>query len=147
MKETILDNSSNVIHATQELNVYPSMLTRVKAMVIDYLVILILIVITSSIIGSSENFPVWVKIVLFIAILSYEPILTSLGVTLGQLLMGIRVRNIKNTSKNINLFFSFVRTVVKGLLGFISFVMISFTNNKRAIHDMAAMSIMVYRTK
>jgi len=143
MTETILDNPEVSNKNLQIPNPYPSILTRVKSMVIDWVFMLLLLVITSNIIGSSENFPVWIKVVLFLLIMTYEPILTSLGATLGQFIMGIRVRNIHNTNKKINLFFAFLRFYVKALLGWLSFIAISFTGKRRAIHDMAGMSVVV----
>lgn len=144
MTEIVLDNPEVSSDKSGNLIEYPPIFTRVKATVIDNLVVLLLIVFTSSIIGTYETFPVWIKIAIFVAIISYEPVLASVGATLGQLIMGIRVRDIYNNNRRINLGLSFIRFVVKGLLGWLSFLAISFTGKKRAIHDMAGMSIMVY---
>src|SRR5687767_12399202 len=98
MKEIILDSNDNSISETKNASavIYPSLLTRVKASTIDLVFVLIIFLITSNILGSMDHPPVWLKVVIFfIMVVVYEPLLTTLGCTVGQLLMGIRVRDIE----------------------------------------------------
>ena len=72
----------------------------------------------------------------------YEPFCTSKLYTIGQLLVGMRVRSFSDRQK-ISLPAAYVRFVVKFLLGFISFFYIGATENRRTIHDLAAGSIVI----
>jgi len=73
----------------------------------------------------------------------YEPVCTTFGFTIGNLIKGIRVRDISNTSKRLNIFQALLRYFVKVLLGWVSFITIHFNPERRAIHDLAAGSVMV----
>ena len=82
--------------------------------------------------------------VLFIAIWGvYEPIAMVFGSTLGNYLMKIRVREHGNTTKRINILQSYIRFVIKILLGWLSFITISANKERRAIHDLVSGSIMI----
>jgi hypothetical protein len=78
----------------------------------------------------------------------YEPICTYINRTVGQAIMGIRVRNYNTLSetgvyKNISFPLSLFRFTVKTLLGWVSFVTIHSDPDNRAIHDKIANSVMV----
>jgi uncharacterized RDD family membrane protein YckC len=73
----------------------------------------------------------------------YEPVLTSRLCTIGQRLTGLRVRRYGNPGERIGVLAAYVRFAVKILLGAISFLTLGFTKEKRAIHDLAAGSIML----
>jgi uncharacterized RDD family membrane protein YckC len=122
----------------------PMLVTRYISMLIDVMTIILLAFGFSRIFEMFENTPDAVRGITFVfVVILYEPILVSTGATLGQLLMNIRVRNIKNPENKISLPAAFLRTIVKWLLGWISFITISFNQNKRALHDMAGGSIMI----
>ena len=72
----------------------------------------------------------------------YEPIFTSRFCTLGQKIMGIRVREIFSLQK-ISIPKAYLRIVIKIFLGFISFFSIPFSSERRAIHDFVAGTIVV----
>ena len=57
--------------------------------------------------------------------------------------MGIRVRHVGDPSKRINVFQSYIRFIVKGLLGWLSFITIHLNSEHRAIHDFAGSSVMI----
>lgn len=97
----------------------------------------------SQLAGQFENFPPTIRVILFILILFYEPICTSMGGTLGNYLMKIRIRQYDNKNRKINLFQAIIRYIVKIMLGWLSFVTIHFNQEKRAIHDMVASSVMI----
>jgi uncharacterized RDD family membrane protein YckC len=83
------------------------------------------------------RFGIWLVVFLL-----YEPFCTSKLCTLGQKLMGIRVRTV-STLERISLIQAYVRIVVKVFLGLISFFSIMFSKRKRAIHDFASGTIVV----
>lgn len=66
-----------------------------------------------------------------------------MGSTLGNYLMKIKVRDNLNTIKRINLLQSYIRFVLKFLLGWVSFLTIHGNKQRRAIHDFAAGSVMI----
>ncbi len=75
--------------------------------------------------------------------LTYEPVLTTRSGTIGQRVMGIRVRDGHDPFKKISLLSSYIRFIVKVLLGLVSFITIHRNEQKRALHDLAAVSVMV----
>ena len=75
--------------------------------------------------------------------LVYEPMMTTYGATVGQYVIGIRVRNSRNPSKRMNIFQAYIRIIVKLMLGWLSFVTIHFNAQHRAIQDLAGSSVMI----
>ncbi|HYC28596.1 MAG TPA: RDD family protein, partial [Chitinophagaceae bacterium] len=63
--------------------------------------------------------------------------------TIGNLIKGIRVRRVNDVQRPINIFQAFIRYITKTLLGWLSFITIHSNRDKRAIHDLAAGSVMV----
>jgi len=57
------------------------------------------------------------------------------------------VRKHSDPGKKINLIQSYLRFIVKFLLGWISFITISFNEEKRAIHDFAGGTIMLDKSR
>ncbi len=122
---------------------YPSLVRRYQAVLIDTLFMLVLFIICAEILKGFEGEMIEVKIALVVLILSYVPIFTAFSSTLGQKLMGVRVRKISNPTQRINILQAVVRIIVKTLLGWLSFLSINFNSEHRAIHDFAASSIVV----
>jgi hypothetical protein len=54
-----------------------------------------------------------------------------------------RVKDHEDRERRIGIFPSFIRYILKTLLGWISFLTISSNSEKRAIHDIASGSVMV----
>jgi uncharacterized RDD family membrane protein YckC len=75
--------------------------------------------------------------------LVYEPLLITYSATLGQYIIGIRVRSSRNPKKRINLLQAYIRIIVKFFLGWISFANINFNPKHRAIHDPAGSSVVI----
>ncbi len=73
----------------------------------------------------------------------YEPLCTSRFCTLGQKIMRVRVRRYPSLER-ISLLMAYTRILVKALLGIFSFFSLPFSQKRRAIHDMAARSIVVF---
>jgi uncharacterized RDD family membrane protein YckC len=72
----------------------------------------------------------------------YEPIFTSRFCTLGQKITGIRVRT-NGSYEKISIPAAYLRTVIKIFLGLISLLSITFTRDRRAVHDFASGSVVI----
>jgi uncharacterized RDD family membrane protein YckC len=127
-----------------KIYVLPTIKARYISMLID---ILIIILISSAISSAFEiigSVPGFVKGILFVVVvLLYEPILITSGSTIGQLFMNLRVRDFKHPDQKLSFHLAILRTIVKILLGWLSFVTVTFNVNRRAIHDFASGSIML----
>jgi uncharacterized RDD family membrane protein YckC len=77
-------------------------------------------------------------------ILLYEPLFTSRLCTLGQALMGFRVKDFRS-KKRISVGMAYFRTLVKYSLGAVSVLTIPARADRRAIHDLAVDSIVLER--
>ena len=131
---------------------YAGLAKRIQSIFIDSLLMLIMMFFVAwaldSIYGSStmvdEDDEAWIKAVLFICIWGvYEPVSMVIGCTVGNYLMKIRVRRFANAEKKINIFQAYIRFIIKFLLGWLSFLTIGFNKEKRAIHDLAAGTIVI----
>jgi uncharacterized RDD family membrane protein YckC len=63
--------------------------------------------------------------------------------TAGQYITGIRVRQLSDPSRRINVAAAYARYLVKLPLGFISFLTMGFNQRRRAIHDFVARSVVI----
>src|SRR5678815_2062789 len=127
---------------------YPSLAKRIQSIFIDSLLIIVLMFLSAWILDKmnpeQNEGDEWIRIVLFIALWGvYEPLSMTLGCTLGNYLMKIRVRKHNNAGKKINLLQAYARFIIKFFLGWLSFITISFNPERRAIHDFASGSIVV----
>ena len=122
---------------------YPTLLRRYFSTVIDGLLVLFIIILSSYLLdnGNDISTSIRVGLILFMFFV-YEPVFTSFFCTLGQKITKIRVRK-TNHLEHINLFQAYVRIIVKIILGIISFFTIPYSKNKRAIHDMAVGSLVI----
>ena len=124
---------------------YPSMLDRIKSTTIDTIILIVCMILFTDILGNFENVPNFVRVLLFISLLMYEPICTTFGATIGNDKMKIRVRQNSDSTKRINIFQAIVRFIIKFLFGWISFITMLVSNKKRAIHDFVSGSVMIYK--
>jgi len=123
---------------------YPLLTDRMQSTFIDTIFLVVLMFIASVIIERFHNVPDWVRIVIFFGIWGiYEPLCTSLGFTLGNYIKGLRVRRLSDTSKHINFLQAFGRYILKLALGWISFLTIHSNEERQAIHDMFAGSVVI----
>jgi len=121
---------------------YPSLSDRIQSSFIDAIFIVIMMLLFARFLP--DDAPGWVRALLFFGLWAvYEPLCTSLGGTIGNLVKGIRVRDFSDPSKRINIFFAFFRYVIKVGLSWISFITINFNPEKRAIHDFVGGSVMI----
>lgn len=122
---------------------YPTLVKRVQSIFVDGIFILLVMFGLSAIIDKSGDAPGWVRGVLFFGLwFVYEPLSITLGCTLGQYLLGLRVRRVGHESQKINIFQSYIRFALKFFLGWISFLTIHSNPQRRAIHDLASNSVM-----
>lgn len=130
-----------------EMQNYPGVSTRVKAVVTDSIILVTFIVGATYLFESFENVPDFVRIVAFIFIfLLYDPLLTStLGGTIGHMIFGIRVKREINHDKNILFPLAIIRYLVKVLLGWISLLTVSGNKKGKAIHDIIVKSVVIYK--
>lgn len=122
---------------------YPRLIRRVKAMLIDGMLILFTLVLIMILVGERASRPTVMITSTILLVLFYEPVLTSYAQTIGQRLMKIKVIAFDQPNKRIHIGKAYVRWIAKGLLGWLSFITINFDKDRRAIHDLASDSIMV----
>ena len=128
---------------------YPLLLKRIQALLIDFLLILISIVLITQIIKILNGVPDGVRMGAFLAIFFlYDPLMTSkFGGTLGHMAIGIRVRKESTEEGNISFLAAFSRFAVKSLMGWISLLTVTGNPRKRAIHDILSGSVVMYKKK
>jgi len=120
---------------------YPSLLRRYIASLIDGATIFVVFVIymrSPLRLAQSQAPNYWPLLLLTL----YEPLLTRYLCTPGQLLMRIRVRTEPDIER-VPVLRTFIRLAVKYFLGIISFVFMPAHPQKRALHDLAAGTIVV----
>jgi uncharacterized RDD family membrane protein YckC len=126
---------------------YPYLLTRIKAALIDGLILFGILAAFMILTTSPENRPTsFIAYIVFT--LLYEPImLSAFAGTIGHMIMDIRVKNHQNTSKNIKFYQGVIRILSKAVLGWLSFLTINFNPEHRAIHDYLSSSIVLNNQK
>ncbi len=130
-------------------NKYPGVSDRVKAVVTDSIVLVILISIISYVFSMFDNVSDEARMIAFIFVFFlYDPLLTSFfGGTIGHYEFGIRVRRESNDDKNILLPLAIFRFIFKAFLGLISLLTVSGHEKRKAIHDIVSGSVVVYSDK
>lgn len=132
--------------STQTQRDLPPLIKRFQSALIDGVAIIICMVIFSQIFSlTDEESSGGLKgVLLFGLFFFYEPFCMAYGCTIGNFISGIRVRKFGEEEKRITITNSYLRFIVKFLLGIISFFTVTSDKNKRAMHDYAGGSIMVY---
>jgi len=127
---------------------YGTLINRVKAAIVDFMVLMGLILAVSTILSKFENVPDFVRVILFILIfILYDPIFTStIGATIGHLILGLRIRRSNDEDRKIIFPIAIVRFIIKVVLGWISLLTISILKKKKAIHDLVAGSVVLQAT-
>jgi uncharacterized RDD family membrane protein YckC len=129
-------------------NEYPSLIDRIQSIFIDTVLLLISIVILSVLLDKFNNVPDWLRMLLFFTVfVAYEPLCLTFGCTLGNYIKQIRVRQYADTNRKINIFQAIIRYLVKLSLGWLSFLTVYGNPSRRAIHDMASGSVMVWQKR
>lgn len=120
---------------------YPNVLRRYLATLLDLFALWCIVYAISKMPRVDEHgtLAYWM---LGLSLLLYEPLLTTFACTLGQAVMGIRVRTVDGL-KRIRVDQAFGRMIVKYLLGIISFLTVPARKDRRAIHDLSSGTIVV----
>lgn len=141
----VLDQIEVIEEPVQQEN-FPSLVKRFQSLLIDQVFIIICIATFSLLLADTdqESTGALRGFLLFGLFFLYEPFCMAFGCTIGNYIAGIRVRRFKARDKRISIFNSYLRFIVKIFLGIISFFTVTSNKSKRAIHDMAAGSIVVY---
>jgi len=123
---------------------YCTLTDRLKAMLIDAFCMMMVMLLFSTLLDEINRPLVLARVIMFMAIwVLYEPICIAYGCTIGQYLMHIRVRSIRDTTKHIHIILSYMRYIIKFVLGWLSFLSIAFNQQRQAIHDMAVESVVI----
>lgn len=132
-----------------ESMVFPSLLARIKAVVFDFCIILIVFTITSIAIDAIGAVPDFLRgFILIFMVYLYDPVLTSFtGSTIGHKLMKLQVRRHNNPTQKISLGQAFIRFFVKATLGWLSFLTVTSNPRKRAIHDLWSGAVILHDKK
>lgn len=138
---------SPTIQLQKPLYNYPTLLKRIQAVFIDLLLILAVFTLTSTIINAIGDIATAVKIAVFMScVILYEPAFVAFtGGTLGHKAMGMRIKKHDKPEENISILSAIMRVIVKSFLGWVSFLTVTLTSEKRALHDMASGSIVVMK--
>jgi len=129
--------------------IYPGVIERVKAAFADGVIVVIMMISISELFSKFEHVPDNARIAAAIFIFGlYDPIFTSLfGGTLGHLSMKLQVRNENNQAKMIILPLAILRFMIKLFLGWISLLSIGSSEKRRAMHDIASGSVVIYKNQ
>lgn len=130
------------INYNAEIN-YASVLDRIKSTTIDTITIVGIIYLLSEILNDMNNTSHTLRIILFIAIVMYEPIFITLNGTFGNYRSNIRIRKNNDTTKKLNFFQSLFRFILKFSLGWLSLIFILLNNKGRALHDIFSGSVVI----
>ena len=120
---------------------YPNVLRRYLATLIDAAVVWGLM----YLIARAHDFirsDALIASLCVLLVLSYEPLLTTYSSTLGQTIMRFKVRTGVDF-RRIGMGQAYARFIVKYLLGIISLLTIPARKDRRAIHDLAADTIVI----
>ncbi|MGB5927032.1 MAG: RDD family protein [Cyclobacteriaceae bacterium] len=121
---------------------YPCLVTRTIASFIDLFIMGLALLVLWEV---NSLYPIRgsIQFVLIILVISYEPLATAAGTTLGQYLMKIKVRRHNDQQKTIGIPHSYLRFIMKLGLNLISFVPMQTRKDRRALHDTITRSIVV----
>ena len=126
----------------------PTLTDRVKATLVDLVLILFLMGFVSEIFGLFEHVPDGVRITAMLLMIFYDPLFTSTSCTLGQKIAGIRVRNfqrldVDNEEEKIGFLPAALRIGVKYILGGVTIISFFINKDKRMVQDFASGSIVI----
>ncbi len=126
-------------------NNYATLQLRIKAAVIDGVILIALMYCTSELLNSIDNVAPSIRMFLFILyFVLYEPLSVFIfGNTLGHYYSDIKVKQEKNLNKNISFPLAFIRFIVKFLLGWVSLLTITGSKKHQAIHDTILKSVVL----
>ena len=123
---------------------YPRLVRRVRAYLIDQMILLALLAAWLLLLPWMEGFTSAQKIFVLIApIWLAEPCLVSLtGATIGHHLMRLRIRDAR-ADRNLGFVRATLRAVLRLMLGWLSVLFILVTRRRQALHDVLLGSVVV----
>ena len=106
---------------------YAPISTRIKAVIIDSIAIIVLMYAAAEVFNLFESIPNYIRISIFVGLfIVYEPLLVSIfGATLGHFFNDIVVKQEANENKNINFPLALIRFITKSLLGWVSLLTVN----------------------
>jgi len=124
---------------------YANLLDRVKAAVVDGIIIIAMMFAASEILALFDNVPNFIRIILFLFIfVLYEPLFISIyGATIGHSKIGISVRKDTDTIRKISFPVAVIRFLAKAFLGMFSLFTVTGNDKRKAIHDFVANSVVI----
>lgn len=136
MEATLLNINSPKTHQ------YPTLLKHFQSNFIDRLVTygLVWLFISAAIRVDSESLAL--KAIAVLLALSYEPLLVTFGRTVGQMVMGIKVKQL-SMDERVPLLNAFARFWLRMVLGWCTFLTIHTNPERRAMHDLATGAVVV----
>ena len=120
---------------------------RLKGIFFDWLIAITVIFAAIFIAVTVQNDTIsrWLGFLVIIALLFYEPLLVpATGGTLGHWLTNLRVVD-DRTGGNVSFLKACARVLIKGVLGWYSFVILAATRRNQAIHDLLTHSTVQIR--
>lgn len=135
----------NNINTPEDEVIYPSLVNRIQALFFDFwIIVAIVMFLFVNFFDLYEEQFVGLKIILFIVIvLIYDPIGSMTGGTIGYRTMGLKLRRGDGIRK-ISITQAYKRSVLKLALGWISFLTITSDKKRRAMHDKAADTLVMF---
>jgi len=130
-------------------NDFAGVADRIKALFVDYLVMVLLMFAASQILSGIEPVPDFARpVALIFILLLYDPVFTSaFGGTIGHMIIGIRVKRENDQTRNLLFPIAVIRYLVKQFLGIISLFVIYSNDKRQAIHDYLANSVVIVHNK
>lgn len=120
---------------------------RLRGIIIDWIFSLVLVfgALFIAVSVGSDDVSRMLGILVVLVLVLYEPVLVWLtGGTLGHYLTNLRVVDERN-QRNVSFLKALARFVLKGLLGWYSFIVITATRRNQAIHDLLTRSTVQIR--
>jgi uncharacterized RDD family membrane protein YckC len=120
---------------------------RLRGIVLDWIIAMVILfgAVLVAVSIQNDNFSRMLGILVVAALLLYEPVLVSFtGGTLGHYFTNLRVVNDRDGG-NVSFLKACARVVIKGLLGWYSFVILAATRRNQAVHDLITRSTVQIR--
>jgi uncharacterized RDD family membrane protein YckC len=128
---------------------YAGVSDRIKAIICDAVMIGIFMFIIAKIFASIGPVSDTARMLSFVFVFClYDPLFTSIfGGTIGHFMNGLRVKRENDFNRNILFPLGLVRFAIKACLGWLSMITVGGNDKSKAIHDIVAGSVVIYKKK